>query len=64
MSAYYLCCARQYADVLNHLELPANLEGSRQLFKQTAEFHSILQAAPGDLSKGQKTVQNQHQCGL
>ena len=30
--------------------------------KQIAEFHSILQAAPGDLSKGQKTAQNQHQC--
>ena len=34
---------------LNHQELPANLEESRQLLKQFAEFHSILQAAPHDL---------------
>ena len=34
---------------LNHKELPANLVESRQLLKQFAEFHSILQAAPHDL---------------
>ena len=34
---------------LNHQELPANLDESRQFLKQFAEFHSILQAAPHDL---------------
>ena len=32
----------------NHQGLPANFEGSRQLFKQSAGFHSICQAVIDD----------------